>query len=47
MKVFYADEYDFTDSILCDIKRDKNSADYLLTVDLYFGKDKNTLLTLR
>ena len=47
MKVFAGDEYDFTDSILCDIKRDGNSADYLITVDLYLGKNNNKILPLR
>lgn len=47
MKVFAVEEYDFTDSILCDIKRDENSADYLITIDLYLGKDKNKILPLR
>ena len=47
MKVFGVDEYNFTDSILCDIKRSGDSADYLITVDLYLGKDKNKILPLR
>ncbi|MDE7107845.1 MAG: hypothetical protein K2O39_05920 [Clostridiales bacterium] len=47
MRVFSGEEYDFIDSILCDIKRDKDSADYLITIDLYLGKDKNKILPLR
>ena len=47
MKIFANGEYDFTDSILCDIKRDGDSTDYLVTVDLYLGKDKNKILPLR
>ncbi len=47
MKSFSADDYDFTDSILCDIKRGGDSADYLIAVDLYLGKDKNKILPLR
>ncbi|MDE5593184.1 MAG: hypothetical protein K2I75_04550 [Clostridiales bacterium] len=47
MKIFANDEYNFVDSILCGIKRDGDSADYLITVDLYLGKDKNKILPLK
>lgn len=47
MHVFKTDEYDFTDSILCEIKRGGDSADYLVAVDLYLGKNKNKILPLR
>lgn len=40
-------EYDFTDSIIIDIKRDVSNLDYILSIDCYVGKDSESILNLR
>lgn len=45
--VFDEKEYNFTDSIICEIKSDTNLCDVLILIDYYQGKYESKILTIR
>ena len=47
MTILNETEYDFTDSLIVDVKRDVSTLDYILSIDCYVGKDSDSILSLR
>lgn len=47
LEIFNEENYNFTDSIINEIKLDQNTFDFLIVVDYFLGKNKSRLITLR